>query len=90
MYSEDGLQLHFASGSGIYDVGVESGNLVEPAENVTEKDLGGHSPESIITSLRVFYSKVDNVVSASPSHGDVMRIITAGSDSRIIFWEQVI
>ena len=100
------MDLHFASGSALYNIGVEAGSLLEPSEVTAKtKTAGegggamGHSPESTITSLRVIYpsKKGDESSSISSSSGssssssstNKMRVVTTGSDSRIIFWEQV-
>ena len=107
------MDLHFASGSALYNIGVEAGSLLEPSEVTAKtKTAGegggamGHSPESTITSLRVIYPSKEGDESSSSSSSssgsssssssssgssstNKMRVVTAGSDSRIIFWEQV-
>ena len=81
------MELHFASGNAIYNIGVETGNLIEPSESHTHKEIEGHNPESTITSLRVFYPCIKDAGDSSSSR--TTHIITTGSDSKIIFWEQV-
>ena len=67
VYSEDGLELHLASGSAIYDIVMETGSVVEDHEGLTElvddvntevarsstaKIASGHSVGSTISSVR--------------------------------------
>ena len=75
--SEDGEVLYFASGSAIHTMAMETGNLLDL------HILGGHLPGSTISSVR----HVPSSSSSSSDEKTAMRILTAGSDNRIICWE---